>query len=102
MDPCHPQNFALQMEASGTSMSAAASSLVRRFNFHLLTPANAPGVKTGYGVTTVAPGNSYSIAIFPCPGGIAISIELRANGNISLDYFQDSNPSPIGLYITVY
>jgi hypothetical protein len=44
--------------------------------------ANAPGVKIDYGVTTVAPGNSYSIATFPCPGGTAISIELRASGNI--------------------
>jgi len=62
--------------------------------------ANAPGVKTDYGVTTVAPGNSYSIATFSCPGGTAISFEAKASGDTALRYFQDYNPSPIGLYIT--
>jgi hypothetical protein len=62
--------------------------------------SNAPGVKTDYGVTTVAPGNSYSIATFPCPGGSAVSFEAKASGDTSLTYFQDYNPSPIGLYIT--
>ena len=62
--------------------------------------ANAPGVKTDYGVTTVAPGNSYNIATFDCPAGTAVSFELKASGDTSLTYFQDYNPSPIGLYIT--
>jgi len=62
--------------------------------------SNAPGVETDYGVTEVAPGNSYSIATFPCPGGTAISFEVKASGDTSLNYFQDFNPSPIGLYIT--
>ena len=62
--------------------------------------ANAPGVKTDYGVTVVAPGNSYTIATFACPGGTAISFEMKASGDTSLNYFQDYNPSPIGLYIT--
>jgi len=62
--------------------------------------ANAPSVKTDYGVTTVAPGNSYSIATFACPAGTAVSFELKASGDTCLSYFQDYNPSPIGLYIT--
>jgi len=62
--------------------------------------ANAPSVETDYGVTTVAPGNSYSIATFPCPAGTAVSFEAKASGDTSLRYFQDYNPSPIGLYIT--
>lgn len=62
--------------------------------------ANAPAVKTDYGVTTVAPGNSYSIATFPCPAGTAVSFEAKASGDTCLRYFQDYNPSPIGLYIT--
>lgn len=62
--------------------------------------ANAPAVSKDYGVTNVAPGNSYSIATFPCPGGSAISIELKSAGTCGLKYFQDYNPSPIGLYIT--
>lgn len=62
--------------------------------------ANAPAVKTDYGVTTVAPGNSYSIATFDCPAGTAVSFEVKASGDTKLSYFQDYNPSPIGLYIT--
>lgn len=62
--------------------------------------ANAPGVATDYGTTTVAPGNSYTIATFACPAGTAIAFELKAVGNTALTYFQDYNPSPIGLYIT--
>jgi hypothetical protein len=62
--------------------------------------SNAPSVKNDYGVTIIAPGNSYSIATFPCPAGTTISFELRAGGEIFLNYFQDYNPSPIGLYIT--
>jgi len=62
--------------------------------------ANAPGVKTDYGSTTVAPGNSYTIATFACPAGTTISFELKAEEGTELSYFQDYNPSPIGLYIT--
>lgn len=62
--------------------------------------ANAPEVETDYGVTTVAPGNSYTIATFACPAGTAQSFELKASGDTCLTYFQDYNPSPIGLYIT--
>lgn len=62
--------------------------------------SNAPGVTTDYGTTVVAPGNSYSIATFLCPAGTTISFEMKAVGDTSLDYFQDFNPSPIGLYIT--
>lgn len=62
--------------------------------------SNAPGVAQDYGVTTVAPGHSYTIATFPCPANTAISFELKASGDTSLNYFQDYNPSPIGLYIT--
>jgi len=62
--------------------------------------ANAPGVKTDYGVITVKPGNSYSIATFACPAGTAVSFEVKASGDTCLRYFQDYNPSPIGLYIT--
>ncbi|KAI9732697.1 MAG: hypothetical protein M1818_007431 [Claussenomyces sp. TS43310] len=64
------------------------------------TSSNAPSVKTDYGVTTVSPGHSYNIATFACPANTAVSFELKASGDTSLNYFQDYNPSPIGLYIT--
>jgi hypothetical protein len=62
--------------------------------------SNAPAVATDYGMTVVAPGNSYRIATFPCPAGTTVSFEMKAVGDTCLTYFQDYNPSPIGLYIT--
>ncbi|EKD17933.1 uncharacterized protein L3040_004473 [Drepanopeziza brunnea f. sp. 'multigermtubi'] len=62
--------------------------------------ATAPGVQTGYGTTVLAPGNSYHIADFPCPAGTTVSYRMEAVGDTHLRYFQDWNPSPIGLYIT--
>jgi hypothetical protein len=61
---------------------------------------NAPEVAADFGITNVAPGNSYLIVTFPCPGGSAIAFEMKASDNTNLKYFQDYNPSPIGLYIT--
>ncbi|TQS32690.1 hypothetical protein Golomagni_06989 [Golovinomyces magnicellulatus] len=45
---------------------------------------NQPGKDKDYGVTTVAPGNSYSIATFDCPAGEAVSFEISAAGDTSL------------------
>ncbi|KAL1964604.1 hypothetical protein VTN77DRAFT_6778 [Rasamsonia byssochlamydoides] len=64
------------------------------------TYSNAPAVKTDYGVKTVSPGNSYTIATFSCPAGQTVAFELKNAGTTNLNYFQDYNPSPIGLYIT--
>jgi hypothetical protein len=55
---------------------------------------NAPGVQTDYGVTTVSPGHSYTIATFSCLAGKAVSFELKGRGDTALRYFQDYNPSP--------
>ena len=56
-------------------------------------------VEKDYGMTTVAPGNSYAIASGPCAAGQTVSYSICGSGDTSLDYFQDYNPSPIGLYI---
>ncbi len=64
------------------------------------TYSNAPSPKLSIATVNVAPGNSYVLANYPCPAGQRVAIEAMAVGEISLRYFQDSNPSPIGLYIT--
>lgn len=55
---------------------------------------NAPSEKTSYGTTTVAPGNSYSIATFDCPAGQRITYKLKSAADTSLKWFQDFNPAP--------
>jgi Ubiquitin 3 binding protein But2 C-terminal domain len=62
--------------------------------------SNAPVVSMDYGTTTVASGNSYTIATFACPANTAISFKITTVGDTYLKYFQDYNPYPIGLYIT--
>ena len=52
-------------------------------------------------VSTVnaAPGNSYTITTGKCKAGQTVSYEMCASGDFSLNYFQDYNLSPIGLYV---
>jgi hypothetical protein len=63
------------------------------------TFANQGGVATDFGAKTVTPGTSTVISTFACPAGQAVSYELSAVSGTSLEFFQDYNPSPIGLYI---
>lgn len=55
---------------------------------------SAPSVKTDFGVTTIAPGNSYVISTFACPSGQAIAFEIKEAGTTALTFFEDYNPSP--------
>jgi hypothetical protein len=63
-----------------------------------LTYRTTPPVETDYGTTEILPGNSYTIATFPCKSGES-SYSVSSVGNVELDFFQDSDPDPIGLYI---
>lgn len=58
------------------------------------TSNNAPSVKTDFGVTTIAPGNSYVISTFACPSGEAVAFELKEAGTTNFTFFEDFNPSP--------
>lgn len=62
---------------------------------------NLPSVKQDYSVLTLSPGNSYSIASFPCPANQAVAYQMKSVDGTSFEFFQDYNPAPIGLYITV-
>jgi hypothetical protein len=46
----------------------------------------------------LSPGIDYWVADHPCPAGQSVGFEMSGNG-INLEYFQDYNPKPIGLYI---
>ncbi|KAL8689728.1 MAG: hypothetical protein Q9224_004577 [Gallowayella concinna] len=51
-------------------------------------------------IPDLQPGNSYVIGSGGCFAGDRSGYKLSATGSLDLDYFQDFNPSPIGLYIT--
>jgi len=63
------------------------------------TYANQPGKKSDLASMSVAPGNSYAVTSGACAAGQTVSYEICSEGDFSLEYFQDYNPSPLGLYI---
>ncbi|KAG6325154.1 hypothetical protein E4U22_004336 [Claviceps purpurea] len=60
---------------------------------------NKPGKLSAGHTAIVRPGQSNSIASFPCSVNQTLTFELLSSGNTNLRYFQDYNPAPIGLYI---
>ncbi|KAL8981083.1 MAG: hypothetical protein Q9177_005684 [Variospora cf. flavescens] len=52
-------------------------------------------------IPDVQPGNSYTIGSGGCFAGTRSAYKVSATGSLDLDYFQDYNPAPIGLYISV-
>jgi hypothetical protein len=62
--------------------------------------SNAPAVKKDLGNIALQPGNSYVVATGDCQAGSTQSIELSSKDGLSLNFFEDYNPSPLGLYIT--
>ena len=63
------------------------------------TWSNQPAKQSDLWSGSFAPGNSYSIASGDCAAGQTVSYELCSTGDYSLEYFQDYNPSPIGMYV---
>ncbi|KAJ5383012.1 hypothetical protein N7517_000923 [Penicillium concentricum] len=61
---------------------------------------NMPSVSQDLGDITVSPGNSYVVSTFPCPAGDKVAYKMENSGSTDLNFFEDYNPSPLGLYIT--
>ncbi|KAI5251796.1 hypothetical protein E4T42_03925 [Aureobasidium subglaciale] len=65
-----------------------------------VTFANQPAIAKDFGEKGVQTGNAYSITTGDCSAlGQAVSYELTATGDKEIDFFQDWNPCPIGLWI---
>jgi len=62
--------------------------------------SNAPSVSKDLGDVSIQPGNSYVVATGDCKAGTTQSIELSSKGGLSLSFFEDYNPSPLGLFMT--
>jgi hypothetical protein len=61
--------------------------------------ANQPSKESELAKMSVAPGNEYVVASGECAAGQTVSYEMCSEGDFALEYFQDYNPSPIGLYV---
>jgi glucan endo-1,3-beta-D-glucosidase len=64
------------------------------------TYANAPAVAKQIGsVESLKRGSSYTLSQDACPAGTRVSFEITSTGGSSLEWFEDYNPSPLGLYV---
>ena len=64
------------------------------------TYANQPAAALQNGaVSSVQSGNSYVISSDSCPAGTTVSFELSSSNGLALEFFEDYNPSPLGLYV---
>ncbi|KAJ5878998.1 hypothetical protein N7455_002463 [Penicillium solitum] len=62
--------------------------------------SNVPSVARDLDTITVSPGNSYLVSTFSCPAGQAVAYQMKNAGSTDFDFFEDWNPSPLGLFIT--
>lgn len=63
------------------------------------TYANMGPIATDYGKTQILPGSNYTVATFGCKEGMQSAWAVSSVGGVELDYFQNSAPSAIGLYV---
>lgn len=64
------------------------------------TYANAPAVAKQIGsVPALKRGSSYTLSQDACPAGTRVSFEVTSTGGLDLSFFEDYNPSPLGLYV---
>lgn len=52
-------------------------------------------------VESVTPGGAWVVASAACEAGARVGYEVKATGGLELEWFEDWNPSPIGLFVTV-
>jgi len=66
--------------------------------------ANAPAVSKELGEWTLTPGSALHIATGPCSeiAGKVATYKMSGTESYKLDFFQDYNPCPLGLYIKAY
>lgn len=92
-----------QLETSGFTQSGSGGLTFTKLN-------NIASQSTTYGnvgqgqqigsISSVSPGNSYVVSTGACAAGQTESIEVSSTNGYELEFFEDWNPSPIGVFIT--
>ncbi|GAB7349650.1 hypothetical protein MBLNU459_g0326t1 [Dothideomycetes sp. NU459] len=92
-----------QLETSSYSFNGKGGftiSILKGVATESTTYANAPAIAAQIGsVPALAAGNSYTLSHDSCPAGTRVSFELTSTGGLDLEFFEDYNPSPLGLYV---
>lgn len=63
------------------------------------TYKNMPAKEEDVASMEMTPGHTYSVETGDCEAGKTVSYMICGSGDFSMDYFQDYNPSPIGMYV---
>lgn len=93
-----------QLETSAFSMTGSGEvefSILESACTQGTTYETKPKTHEVLGTKKMSAGNSYHIHEAPCRAGQTVAIEMKAVGDTCLNYFQDFNPCPIGLYVNV-
>jgi hypothetical protein len=98
LDPSAPKFYFSGLEEEEGEHGGLDFALLGGVATESTTYATTPSVTIDYGKTEIIPGTNYTIATFPCPTGTT-TFSVSSKGNVELDFFQDSAPSAIGLYI---
>ncbi|KAI4641143.1 hypothetical protein J4E93_008021 [Alternaria ventricosa] len=65
----------------------------------MTTYKNMPAKDKDVASMEMTPGNTYPVETGDCEAGKTVSYMICGSGDFSMDYFQDYNPSPIGMYV---
>jgi hypothetical protein len=60
---------------------------------------NMPAKSGDVASMEMSPGNTYPVESGDCEAGQTVSYMICSSGDLSMDFFQDYNPSPIGMYV---
>jgi Ubiquitin 3 binding protein But2 C-terminal domain/Cell wall mannoprotein PIR1-like, C-terminal domain len=99
LDPSAGQYYFSGIEEEEGEKGGLDFMMYEREIFNSTTYNSMPGEAIDYGKTVILPGNNYTIATFTCKPNQQVVYSISSVGNVELDYFQDSAPSPIGLYV---
>ncbi|KAF2137171.1 uncharacterized protein K452DRAFT_312603 [Aplosporella prunicola CBS 121167] len=83
------------VSGSGSAKFSELSSAVSQET----TWKTVPETSKDLGSISLEAGNGYTITSGECQAGKTVSYEICGEGSFSLNYFQDYNPSPLGLYV---
>lgn len=81
----------------GLAISGLVSPATEQTTFDSVPASNGQEGSIG----SVVPGHGYSILTQECPAGQRISFKFSSVGGLDVNFFQDYNPSPLGVYVTV-
>ncbi|RAR12639.1 glycoside hydrolase [Stemphylium lycopersici] len=90
------------LETSDYTMTGSGTCTVSKLKGNAneqTTWANAPAKDHDVASVDLHAGGSWTVDEGDCPAGQRVSYEMCGSGDLDMEYFQDWNPSPIGMYI---